>query len=95
MGRSKKMSAYGCLLLLGLAGVGYLFSRHWMAGVIALGLFVFVIMKANAPCGVCGNTIKKSSYTWTIDGKEKRVCPKCNQTLESRQSKSATSKLLG
>lgn len=35
-----------------------------------------------------------ASYSWTIEGVKKRVCPHCNQSLERKQSKAAMKRYL-
>ncbi len=37
-------------------------------------------------CRICGNLLKRTYYTWNLDGKSTRVCPECNQKLRRRQS---------
>lgn len=41
-------------------------------------------------CEQCGNEIRRNYYTWTIDGREKVVCPECNKSLRRKASKGAT-----
>lgn len=37
-------------------------------------------------CDVCGGSIKRNYYSWTIDGQSRTVCPTCNRTMERRKS---------
>ena len=41
-------------------------------------------------CTVCGTPIKRTYYTWTIDGKKHKLCPNCNRNLERKVSREAT-----
>ncbi len=95
MGRSKGSSAVGCFTLILIGVVAYVWSVNSTYGISALVLGLVLVFAACWPkgCQVCGNQIKRDSYTWKIDGKSKRVCPKCNQLLERRQSKKAVDKL--
>ncbi len=69
-----------------------------MAGVIALvvcgGLFFYFASRGATKCELCGNELRRESYKWKIDGKNKQLCPKCNQTLEKRRSKEATDRVV-
>lgn len=76
-------------------GVGYIFG--WIAGIVAF--FVAAIATAVAltkptHCGVCDATIKKTSYTWEVDGEETIVCPNCNRRLEQKKSKEAVERIV-
>lgn len=95
MARSKGGSASGCFTLIIIGGVVYLWSLNPAYGIVALVVGLVLLFAACWPksCHVCGNQIKRDSYTWQIEGKSKRVCPKCNQALERRKSKQATDKL--
>ncbi len=97
MGKSKGNPALGCLLVLAIGGIIYLWTISPIYGIGALVLGLILLMAANwqKDCQICGNPIKRDSYTWTMDdGQKKRVCPKCNQTLERRQSREAIKKYL-
>jgi len=94
----KNDSAAGCLVLI-IGGIG---AFLWYSGMfwIAVGVVVFMsvlLFIAARPkhCQICGNQIRKDSYRWEIEGKEKIVCPKCNQAIERKKSKVAVSSLLG
>lgn len=96
MARSKGNSAVGCITLIIIGGIVYLWSLSTAYGIMALVGGLVLICAVNSPksCQLCGNQIKRDSYNWEIEGKSKRVCPKCNQTLERQKSKQATDKLL-
>jgi hypothetical protein len=38
-------------------------------------------------CTVCGAPIKRTYYTWTLDGKREIMCPRCNGHMERKVSK--------
>ena len=38
-------------------------------------------------CDVCDLPIKKTYYNWEIEGKDQKLCPKCNTQMERRISK--------
>lgn len=97
MGKSKGSSTVGCFTLIVIGGVIYLWSINPAAGIAALVAGIVLLFASCWPksCQICGNEIKRGAYTWQIEGKRKRVCPKCNQTMERRQSKQATDKLFG
>lgn len=40
-------------------------------------------------CYVCEIDLKKKSYTWELDGKNRKVCPNCNRKLENKKSSKA------
>lgn len=95
MAQSEENLAATFLILIVIAGVVYLWSINPAYGITALVVGLVLIFAACWPksCQVCGNQIKRDSYTWQIQGKSKRVCAKCNQVLEWRQSKQAVDKL--
>lgn len=61
---------------------------EWIIGV----LIVWVVLKAfsgSGRCDVCNQAIKKTYYTWKIEGKKQKLCPRCNTKMESRVSSQA------
>lgn len=91
----KKTSPLGCLVLILPVGM---FMSLWrqnpalavVAGLGLLGLLILLLyLLRPRRCDVCGNVLKRASYSWTIEGVKKRVCPHCNQSLERKQSKAA------
>lgn len=93
---SRDLSVAGCFTLIVIGGVSYLWSLSPVVAIAALVVVLVLVVVACWPksCQVCGNQIKRYSYNWQIEGRSKRVCPKCNQALESRQSKQAMERLL-
>jgi ribosome-binding protein aMBF1 (putative translation factor) len=63
-------------------------------GVIILIVVIALFCKAGR-CDVCGLDIKKKYYTWEIDGRKQRLCPKCNAQMERGVSKEAFKKKFG
>ncbi|BFM13551.1 hypothetical protein R50072_37040 [Simiduia litorea] len=66
-----------------------------------LAIFLGVLLLVGAyfatpnSCYVCGQSIKKTYYTWKIEGKKRVLCPKCNTQMERKVSKQAFSKKFG
>lgn len=60
----------------------------WVVGIV---VFLFIIGSLAKPttCSVCGQALKRNSYTWTIEGKKQVLCPKCNSRMENKVSKEA------
>ena len=58
-------------------------------GVIIIAIMAFQVRK----CELCGALIKRQSYKWEIKGQKKRVCPKCNNSLENKRSREAVRNL--
>ncbi|MCX5638847.1 MAG: hypothetical protein NTX52_14310 [Planctomycetota bacterium] len=85
----RKSNRLGWLTLIIIGLIVYLWYLKPTYGIAALVVGVVLILAAFWPktCQICGNQIRRVSYTWTIEGQKKRVCPKCNQALERRQSK--------
>jgi hypothetical protein len=49
---------------------------------------LFMILKLfSKRCTVCGAPIKRTYYTWTLDGKREIMCPRCNGHMERKVSK--------
>jgi len=40
-------------------------------------------------CDLCGNILRRAVYTWTIDGRDRRLCPTCSTRYERKVSKLA------
>jgi hypothetical protein len=81
-------SAPGCLLIIGLGLVIYLWTIHWGLG--AAGTIGLIILAGAATrrrcCDICELQFKRRAYRWKIDGKQYLVCPICNRKLEKEQS---------
>jgi hypothetical protein len=97
---ARRSSSTGCGALIGLGlivGAIALFKDHPVGIGIAVVVVItlFVVANIQKKCDLCGNLIKKSSYTWEIEGESKRVCPNCNRRLESRKSQAAVNKVFG
>lgn len=89
MGRKKKMKPGDIVgAIIGFVILGAAITNPWLSIVALIGVGAWGFWKSRS-CQICGNSIKRSSYTWTIDGKKKRVCPHCNQQLERQQSRNA------
>ncbi|MFC1677215.1 hypothetical protein ACFL3G_09160 [Planctomycetota bacterium] len=60
----------------------------WIIGVVIL---VVIIAAFTGPgtCDICDLPIKKKHYTYKIDGKKQKLCPKCNNQMERKISKEA------
>lgn len=67
---------------------------EWVVLVIVLVL-VLAFFSGPGSCEVCGQGIKKKYYTWSIDGKKQKLCPRCNSQMEKKISKEAFSKKFG
>lgn len=71
------------------------FAGLWMLVnhpfITIFGVFVaLAVVGAKAQrCYICGNLLKRSVYVWNLDGSRRRVCPHCNRTLETRNSRDA------
>lgn len=71
-----------------------------LLAVFAVVFAVFLIAKlvANAlgfgKCQLCSSSLKRASYTWSIDGTTKRVCPTCSRNLQNKASKDAVNRAL-
>jgi len=96
MGRKKSGGGVGCLVAIGLTI--WLFTTYptfaWVGGGV---MVVFGILMAigSGPksCQVCGSELKKTSYTWEIDGEKKVVCPSCNRRIQNKKSKDSVDAL--
>jgi hypothetical protein len=53
------------------------------------GIGVLAALSGNVRCSVCGVPLKRKTYTWTLNGKTQKVCPKCNSRMENKVSKDA------
>ena len=87
MARRKKSSLEGIIVGVFVLLVGIL-AFPWLLIPAIIGSIIWAIY-ASRPCAICGNSIKRTAYTWQIDGKKQRVCPHCNQRLEREQSRRA------
>lgn len=94
MARSKKGEAAGFLGLIIIGVITYLFMQNIWCGsiVVVVGLVLLVAIAMPRNCDICGNTLRRTSYTWAVDGKKRTVCPHCNQSLERKQSREAMKK---
>ena len=67
---------------------------EWVIGAIIL--FVIIgALSGPGECGVCEQDIKKKYYTWKIDGKKTKLCPKCNTRMENKVSKEVFNRKIG
>jgi hypothetical protein len=59
----------------------------WIIGAVVLLLALLGGSRGSARCQRCGNSIRRTYYTWTDEaGTETRVCPECNTRLRRRNS---------
>ena len=96
MGRKKSGEGLGCLIVIGITI--WLFMEYptyaWIGvGVIVVLGILIAIGSGPSTCQVCRAELKKTKYTWEIQGEKKTVCPKCNQRLQSKKSKQAVDEL--
>ena len=97
MGRKKSNEGIGCLIVIGITA--WLFMEHptwaWIgvAVIIVLGI-IMVLGSGPSSCQICGAQLKKTTYTWEIQGEKKTVCSTCNRRLQSKKSKQAVDDLL-
>lgn len=55
---------------------------------IFITFILFTILKLfSKRCTVCGAPIKRTYYTWRLDGKKEIMCPRCNGHMERKISK--------
>ncbi|MDE0568398.1 MULTISPECIES: hypothetical protein [Shewanella] len=64
---------------------------EWVIGIIVIIILGAIFGKPSS-CDVCGQSIKKTYYKWTIGGKKQVMCPKCNSQMERKISKEAFNK---
>lgn len=94
----RKDEGLGCLLLILIGGIIYLWSQNTIWGIVALiiGLVLFfvaaIVVAIPKTCDVCNAALKRASYSWKLDGKNQRVCPNCNRSLERKTSRAALKK---
>lgn len=62
----------------------------WIIGAIIL--FIIITSARTKKCTVCNVPIKRLYYTWKVEGKKHRMCPKCNTQMERRVSKQTFNK---
>lgn len=67
---------------------------EWVIGIIVLIVLGAIFGKPTS-CDVCGQSIKKTYYTWKISGKKQHMCPKCNTQMERKVSKESFNKKFG
>ena len=74
MGKSKGNPALGCLFILAIGGIIYLWtiSPFYGIGALVLGFILLIAASWPSSCQICGNQIKRDSYTWTMDDGQKR-----------------------
>jgi hypothetical protein len=94
---ARRSSVNGCGALIGLGLIVGAVILYPVGGCIAVVVVIALVVVARIPkkCDLCGNLIRKSSFTWGINGKSKRVCPNCNRRIESRKSKASIDELFG
>lgn len=59
---------------------------------ISVGAFLFVCMVIGSmpkKCYVCNNPLSKHVFNWDLDGRKRRVCSHCNQSLQRKNSHDA------
>lgn len=61
---------------------------YWLIGFIVI---VLLYKKLSLPksCSICKVRFKKGYYPWKIEGKNKKLCPKCNNRMENKLSREA------
>lgn len=98
-GQNAGTGCAGCLMLLlvlWLASAGFGGATGLLiAGVGIVGLILVAALAPPIRCEICQNQLKRMSFTWTIDGKSRRVCSHCNTRLEREQSRQAMKRLRG
>jgi hypothetical protein len=54
---------------------------EWIIGTIVFFL-VLAVFSGSTKCDVCDLPIKRKYYTYKIDGKKQKLCPKCNSQMD-------------
>ncbi|WP_447824794.1 hypothetical protein [Aeromonas salmonicida] len=67
---------------------------EWLVAIIIFAVIGIFFGKPSS-CSMCGQSIKKTYYKWTIDGKKQTLCPKCNSQMERKVSKEAFNRRFG
>ena len=78
--------------LLGLVALVFAFRFVIAHPYISLGVFLFVCMVVGSmpqKCYVCKNPLSKHVFNWDLDGRKRRVCSHCNQSLQRKNSRDA------
>lgn len=65
----------------------------WVCCAIVVVFALAAALGRSKKCELCGSLIKRTYYTWTIQGKKMRLCPRCNGRLENKKSKQAVDRL--
>ncbi len=67
---------------------------EWLVALIIFFVIGAIFGKPSS-CSICGQSIKKTYYKWTISGKKQTLCPKCNSQMERKISKEAFNRRFG
>ena len=92
----KFRESVGCMIfLLGILSAFLLWQTSILGAVIIgiLSLVLSLLVRPPQNCQVCDNKLKRMYYRWKIEGKNKYICPKCNNALERKRSNAAIAKL--
>ena len=54
---------------------------------LVIAVVLYSIFSGPRRCNVCDLPIKRTYYNWKIEGKDQKLCPKCNTQMERRVSK--------
>jgi hypothetical protein len=61
----------------------------WIIVIIVIFSVIVGISNRQRYCDVCGLPLKRSYYTWTLEGKNEKLCPNCNARMEKKVSRDA------
>lgn len=63
----------------------------WIIFLLVIIIFPVIIGILTRPgeCDVCGMPLKRTCYTWTLEGTKQKLCPRCNARMENKVSKEA------
>lgn len=96
MARSKSgEGCAGCFALALLCGIAYGGWRvaGWHLIILVAVIVIVACLAIPTHCQICGNQLKRSSFKWKIDGRNRKVCRHCNERLERQQSRQAINRL--
>lgn len=60
----------------------------WLIGIL-VALLLVAALAGPGRCNVCNLPIKRKYYTWKLDGRKNKLCPKCNSQMERKVSREA------
>lgn len=62
----------------------------WLCGGVLVFMLILGILRGRPKrCDVCGVTIRRKYYEWKTSEGKMKLCPKCNNRMESRKSSRA------